>query len=655
MSQVSVKLSEAIGKYSLLVDQFGTPTGISGPNDKFGLLLGTTNPTYLPNILGGAGNAAADTIAIQAAALAAFNAGGGVVQLPAVSIYLTAALPIYNGVFYQGAGWVLNPGAGSFQIPDGQGTSLSSGTILNPVTSGTIDAFDFNSVDAGSDPYGGNQGAASRAMAYGFGISNLAMQNFAYGIKIGAKYTAGGCYCKFSNLIAINCTQWGFWFENMLHPVFDTLRAYYCKVGQMMFVHSGNSVAAYNGDYYDLLGVTDGAAGNLERGVCFWSRNNATSGMGYASVVQCNRYNNNLYTSPASVSITAATPGVVSVPDLSVFAVGMPVVLNKSGTATGTASFNATQTYWVASVSGSTGAGTITLANSNFGTALTNATAVSGLTISTYGFSGIEITARDAGSNISLYVYGPDTEGGGTSKLEIQNATNTHIVGQILSNGQSLNDIIIRGSAGVSIENTGNGSIDNSVGDAATTSFITNLARGAYTGSGAKTPGLYFDAVNANRNSLNLANNWMPGSTNPSFFNMFNAGGFGVDATGVGVPIYNFVQGNYANTSLALSFVPAGGAGVISYTGATSTTWTMPTITAGAEGLEWCIANSGSAAAVLTLSAGTSQFFNLSTRGSITIAIGASITLVARYNGGTAYWQVKGIGGVYSAGAITSM
>jgi hypothetical protein len=621
---------------------------------------GTPIIGYFPTVLGGLANAAADTAAIQATALAAFNAGGGVVQLPSATIYLNSALPMYNGVIYNGRGWTLYPGAGTNQIPDGQGVSVTAGTILQPVTNGAFDAFDFNNVDASSDPYLGVQGDASRAMVYGCGIKNLAMQNFANGVKIGARYTAGACFATFSNLIALNCTQWGFWFENCLHPVFNTLRAYYCKVGHMMFVHSGTTVAAYNGDYYDLLAVTDNgslAGGNIERGICFWSRNGAQSGMGTANIVQTNRYNTNFYTSPTSVSITAATPGVVSVPDLSIFAVGMPVVLNAGGAATGTASFVAKQTYWVASVSGASGAGTITLANSNYGTALANATAVSGLTISTNGFSGIEVTGRDSVAAISLYMFSPDTEGGGTSKLELQNAQNTRITGSIQSNGQSLNDIVMRGCAfNVFIDNSGNASIDSAAGDSSNTNVIVNGIHGVYGASSIKFPGFYLDANNSYRASLNLATNPTNAAALPSFYNIFNIGGIGTDGTVCGLPLAHFTNGAYGNPGAAFGIFPASGAGLISYSGSSSTTWTLPAIQNTSDGLEFCVTNAGTAAAGLGGTGGTTQqTYNFSARNSITLAIGASITLRARWNGGASYWQVIGIGGVYSAGAITTM
>ena len=283
---------------------------------------------FSPQVLGGAPNAAEDTASILGAAMAAFNAGGGVVQLPATTIYLSSPLPMYSGVTYNGAGWQLFPssGSGTGTIPDGQGMVVTSGTHLIAATTGAYDAFDWNNVDSGSAYT--NSKLASLAMLTNAGISNLAIEGFAYGVKIGAKNTAGTLFGLFENLIAINCTQWGFWFENCLHTNYRRISSYYNAVGQSMFTASGGNIAVTNCQYKDILGVKNGALGvaqNLQRGVVFGARNGAFNNGCRIENLQCNAFNTTVVAQ--AVTFTNASQNI-TVTDGTKFAVGMPITFS---------------------------------------------------------------------------------------------------------------------------------------------------------------------------------------------------------------------------------------------------------------------------------------------------------------------------------------
>jgi hypothetical protein len=371
--------------------------------------------------------------------------------------------------------------------------------------------------------------------------------------------------------------------------------------------------------------------------------------------VQCNSFNSSIVATAATFNGTAN----ITVASTANLAVGMPVVVSASAGFTATPFSGALngfvygQIYFIASIVGSV----ITLANSNYGAAIVASGSVSGFIVSS-GFPCLEFTATDASSAItSLIVWDADAEAGGTTKILLQNCQ-----GAIFKTNSTAVDspniqysqqyITLRGSAYSDIECSSPLTlIDSSAGDTNNNAWSLIGQKGTILGQAPA--GIFADNLNGNRASLNLGQNLVGGI--PSFYNIVNIGGLGADGTVQGLPLAGYSSGNYANTALSLSLVTLGGVGLISYTGSTSTTWTMPAITATAEGLEWCVANSGTAAAVLTLSAGTGQFFNLTTRASITLAVGASITLAARYNGGTPYWQVKGIGGAYSAGAVTTM
>ena len=622
---------------------------------------------YYPNVIGGISNASTDTAAIQSAAVAAYNAGGGTVQLPPTTIYITSPLPMYNGVTYNGSGWQLFPASGSgiSTIPDSQGMVITSGTQLVAVTTGSYDCFDWNNIDAVSGY--ANQKAASLAMLSGAGISNLAINGFLNGIKIGAKNTAGSLFSLFENLFVTNCTQWGVWCENFLHTNFRRIYSYYngsastsqVSYGHIMFANSGGNVATLNSQFKDILGVTLGASqnGNLTRGVVFMARNASVMGGARVDSLQCNRFNSSITAQAVTFTNASANIGVT---DGTKFAVGMPICFSASAGFTtppfsnGINNFNIGQIYFVLSVSGNT----ITVGNSNYGAAIiANNNNLTGTFIVTSGFPCVEFTATDASSSIeSLIAHDVDAEAGGTTKILLQN-----VASGILKTNSTASDspstlysqqyFTLRGSVFTELEITQNLMlIDSSAGDTNNNGW--GLLGQKSTILGQQPAGVWTDNVNGNQGGVNIAQN-IPLGNYSSFQNVYNAGNISTDATKPGTPLLDYTNANVSTASLALSnyfYV-----GCLTYSGATSTTWTLPTITSTAEGLPYKICNGGTAAAVLTLS-GNSQAFNLnSTRTSITLAVGASISVVARYNSGTPYWQVTGIGGVYAAGAVTSM
>ncbi len=155
-----------------------------------------------------------NTAGILLAAYAANMAGGGVVQLPSAAISLEAPLPLYDGVKYRGAAKVVTfPG-----IPDGR-MIPSSGTILTG--NGTFPAFALNDTDLAS-PFA-NSAAFSAAGVVDCGISDVVLDGFTFGIKAGAKYNPSCWWSTFERIKVLNSTQWGVWFENFQHCVFNDI------------------------------------------------------------------------------------------------------------------------------------------------------------------------------------------------------------------------------------------------------------------------------------------------------------------------------------------------------------------------------------------------------------------------------------------------
>ena len=164
-----------------------------------------------------------DTAGILIAAYAAKVAGGGLVQLPDAAIALDAPIPLYNGVKYRGAAKVVTfPG-----IPDGR-MIPSSGTILTG--NGTFPAFALNDSDLASPL--ANSAAFSSAGVVDCGISDVILDGFSFGVKAGAKYNPSCWWSAFERIKVLNSTQWGVWFENFQHCVFNDIITIDGAVGQ---------------------------------------------------------------------------------------------------------------------------------------------------------------------------------------------------------------------------------------------------------------------------------------------------------------------------------------------------------------------------------------------------------------------------------------
>jgi len=185
------------------------------------------------------------TATISAAALAAFTAGGGTVQLPAIDITLTGPLPVYAGVIYNGAGFIAPQGA----LP-------ANGTTL--IGDGTFDAFDYfgfaggiatNTLDPVTNlPVLGDQStppnnnaAFNNGFVNGFGVCNMSLKGFATGLKLGALYSPGVINGTFINLCGWECSQWGIWLENCMHCYARNIYGSGNSLGQIWVCCSGAS------------------------------------------------------------------------------------------------------------------------------------------------------------------------------------------------------------------------------------------------------------------------------------------------------------------------------------------------------------------------------------------------------------------------------
>lgn len=367
-------------------------------------------PYYFPH---------ANQASIRAAAAAANAASGGYVMIPAGTISISSsALPMYAGVIYQGAGisysWT--------------GHNLTAGTILEG-NSGAINCFEYNPTDQGALPGGG---ILASAIA-GAGIRDLGIQNFAYGIKLGAKFIGGVDALVLDNVVVRNCSEWNFWLENCFtSKIANTgaLISFDAGKGHVAKGTSGSTDWDYGNEEIGPI-IAQGLTGRLNcRGVCFFARNTSTMNFVKARFVQCNGASTTYTFTPTSSNGSAN----LGVSDLTKFCIGTTVYVQTTA-----AGYSANRTYIVSAVSAASGAGTIQLAF-GWGSSAVVATSSSPPQMVTSGPANLEITGWDVNSTIEYFELDwSDTEGGGAADVWIENTNNSHITIGRTSGGNTTN------------------------------------------------------------------------------------------------------------------------------------------------------------------------------------------------------------------------
>ena len=381
------------------------------------------------------------------------SATGGVIQLLAGNYYLNAYLPLVNNVIIKGVGWSASGVASS---------TLIGGTILNG--NGTFPAFYVVGTAGGSSSQAtlgdlgspqANLAALFAGQTSGCGVQDMALQNFSFGIKAGALYNIGVVDSKFRNVLAISCTNWGFWFENFDDCDFYELKAQ-SNVNGMRFAASGTTIynfgdsAIYRPNFYG----NQSAAGMPGIGFSLRTRG-ASSQLNDIHIFSCLGSSSAAFTSTQACTATASSTSL-GVTDLSKFAVDMPVVF--TSTANG---FTLNVCYFVLSVSGTTGAGTITVGNQIGGTAIA-ATGATAFNIYTAGFHLFEATTDGAsnGHVTTTSVSGNlDLEGGGTVRMVVAGGSGCSFECGNLTTGATITSIVGRSSLAVQFNCAGGSTI----------------------------------------------------------------------------------------------------------------------------------------------------------------------------------------------------
>ena len=570
-----------------------------------------------------------DTSGILVAAYAARMAGGGIVQLPNATIPLSASLPLYSGVKYRGAAKVITyPG-----IPDGR-MFPASGTVLTG--NGTFPAFALNETDLGSPL--ANGAAFSAAGVTDCGISDVVLDGFTFGVKAGALYNPSCWWSYFERIVVLNSTQWGVWFENFQHCVFNDIITVDASVGQQHYGSSGGSSGGLllnpgNSDMRGIYATISSSKGLQTRGIRFNARGawvNSLNDINCTSI-QCNRTVTG-QTTPLSQTANLPASGTdITVSDGSKFVLDLPVVFSSSGS--GVYQY---QVYFVQYISGNT----IRVANTMGGSAI-SLNAARSTTISSYGFPAIEITGTGAGTMQPCQFGGIDAENMSTALIYMQNAQGITLDANYVMDGRSAdcdNTFVARNSTGViRCHGSKNGKATTDfTNDCSVMYFGDKAVNSTFGNSIAIGPGVWRSTESAATNGVALGSMVisMRKTYGPEMWISNGHAGLHLNSS-LSVAQKVLANGNTVNgTGNAVSFVLNAGAG-----GAV----TLPAITAATPdvsnvGLTVMLTNPTANACTVNTSS-SQNIIGLGASGtSISIAANSCAILQACNNGGTYYW-----------------
>lgn len=331
-----------------------------------------------PTSLSGNFYAQANEADIRAKMSAANAAGGGTVYIPAGTISIAAALPVYESVSVVGAG------APFSQHGDGL---VSGGTVLVAATPGAYHCFAYNAVDS-AVPSTSISNFFSGELC-NFGLYHLAISGFLDGVHVGSLYNIGVTNLRMDDVFIQNCYGNGVWFENGQN--FD--------IGKLSIMNCGQSAFTAVGS-----GVWSGGSHGT------WNMGNCYLGDLY---VQQNRANT-LATDTATFTSSNANIGVGSAAN---FSVGQAI----SFTSTPATGFLTSQTYYVQSIN--SGANTIQLSYPFNGPVITPSSTTTASISAWSGLSnactrGVVFSARGA-DNFSTTLTGCELNDITVSKIQV--------------------------------------------------------------------------------------------------------------------------------------------------------------------------------------------------------------------------------------------
>ena len=333
--------------------------------------------------------------AIQIAIDTAAAMGGGRVLLAAKQYQCTSSITLASGVEVVG----FQGGPVQVQAPEIAGTEL--------IGDGTFIGMRFRDTDLSVTP---TQMELHTWEAHRIAIKNITFKNFSYAVRIGGINNPGAAHSRFENLYAQDCTEWGFWFDNIGYSFFENIVARTCTNGQWYGASVGTIYNYGNNNYTRIFVERCGTY--KTRNIVFGARNGSKYNNLTIHDLQSNAAGTTLKTAAATMSNGVAE---ITVPDGTVFAVDLPVSV--STTANG---FNVDQIYFVSSVVGNT----ITLRDLCGDGSSRVPTGNSAINILTYGFPALEVIGVGSGAQIQpSTILSLDLEGNATTVILFQSAT----------------------------------------------------------------------------------------------------------------------------------------------------------------------------------------------------------------------------------------
>lgn len=582
----------------------------------------------VPAATGDATTDTANVAAVVAKARAAFAFGSAEVVFPSCPIVagslvpynLPAGLPApLSGDRYRGVEPLIQQiitAQGSGWLADGEWNYVG-GTVIKG--DGTAPALAGNNADQGSPS--ANLGLTE---LHGVSVVGVGFDTFTYGIWAGAANIMGVTFGELDKLYFKNMSQWAVRLVNFAHLTVGKMFA--CLSQNGMYFGSNLAVATFEpgnsrfGELYVLV-PRDGRDSRLCRGVVF-EATAPSNGAGQLSEMQVNRLQVNRF-GTALLSVTAGftnTSTAISVPDGTKFAVGMPVVFTTTGNGV-----TASLTYTVLSVAGNN----ITIGATRTGAAITG-TGTGNLTLQSYGYANVEVTAATATSRVTTTKFlCIDSEGSATNALYMENASACHF-GVMTVPVTVLTALVARGTIFSRIESRAVSGTDFDAGSSAIEFHGNRSSTLQYPGRGH----WYDSSISTFAMSI-----W-PG------LNANKGGDLQVRTQGFTYPTIGMGERIFPRDS-ALTLAGFNGPADVVFNGGAGVTFTLPTIVTDTVpanshlGLWFDIWNV-SANSLTIATDGTQTFNKVGAKVTTTLAAGSSMKVIAcKDNSGNLFWAAR--------------
>ncbi len=558
---------------------------------------------YFAEDLGAKGNGSVDDApAIQSAINAIAAAGGGELRFGPKTYALASKLTLASGVVMRGYKPAYQEGLNVVAV----------GTVFKALDPGFYSAITYNDSDLSAAL---TYTETYNTVAYGLGVKGFALDGFKDSLRIGGTFNPGCFNSVFSDIITLNSTGWGAWFENFgFNTRIENISAHRFAaggVGGLLFRGSSpaSSYTFGNSILKNLFVAGTQALTTNSKGLVFDVTPGANLNDLYCMGLQCNT-NGTLVTDTAT--ITAAT-AAIAVTNAANFPIDKPISFQ---TTVGILYKN-----WIFFVVASdTTTNTIQVSEYYRGNVVTPSASGSA-TIQSHGFPAMQIAGQGPsliGMIESSTFAGIDLEGTAETMLHLQNGLGKLELGAVTYN--SINNaasVSLRAFLG-QIDATLKQQID---ADGFSAGCMFNGPLEGFTQT--QLPGLY-----------TKSNNFFLG-LGKSAYSLQSHSAMGWDVLTCGANLATRV-GVYS----VATTVHAVNGNLFVFNGTVATTWTLKQLSgigdqAGGDttGITYTVKNASTAAVDLTLTADTTNpdyFDGITTVTSKTLAQGAAITKIGR-------------------------